>query len=86
MEPDEEGLVKFLCGDRQFNEDRVRSGAKKILKSKQTQTQGRLDSFFKVLPSTATPKRKVEDDKKKANQKKPKTGAASGGNRGRRPK
>ena len=33
-EPDEEGLVKFLCGDRQFSEERVRNGAKKILKSK----------------------------------------------------
>lgn len=78
-------MVKFLCGDRQFSEDRVRSGAKKILKSKQTQTQGRLDSFFKVLPSTGTPKRKAVDDKKNANQKKAKAGGGSG-NRGRRPK
>ncbi|CAD7012091.1 unnamed protein product [Ceratitis capitata] len=84
-EPDEEGLVKFLCGDRQFNEDRVRAGARKIQKSKNTQTQGRLDNFFKVLPSTnkPTPKRKGEDDKKTANKKaKP----AGGGGRGRRPK
>ncbi|XP_054738864.1 flap endonuclease 1 [Anastrepha obliqua] len=85
-EPDEEGLVKFLCGDRQFSEERVRAGAKKIQKSKNTQTQGRLDNFFKTLPSTnnnkATPKRKVEEDKKGAN-KKSKTG---GGGRGRRPK
>ncbi|XP_073844627.1 flap structure-specific endonuclease 1 [Musca autumnalis] len=85
-EPDEEGLVKYLCGDRQFNEDRVRSGAKKILKSKQSQTQGRLDSFFKVLPSTgATPKRKAVDDKKNAQQKKAK-GAAGGAKGGRRPR
>ncbi|KAM7342296.1 flap structure-specific endonuclease 1 [Cochliomyia hominivorax] len=84
-EPDEEGLVKFLCGDRKFNEDRVRSGAKKIMKSKQSQTQGRLDSFFKVLPSTGTPKRKADDDKKKAAQKKAKAGDG-GGNRGKRPK
>lgn len=84
-EPDEEGLVKFLCGDRQFSEDRVRSGAKKILKSKTSQTQGRLDSFFKVLPSTGTtPKRKADDNKKNVNQKKPKAGGNS--NRGRRPK
>lgn len=83
VEPDEDGLVKFLCGDRQFNENRVRSGVQKILKAKSTQTQGRLDSFFKVLPST--PKRKVDDKKPVANsgQKKPKTGAS---NRGRRPK
>lgn len=77
--------MKFLCGDRQFSEDRVRSGAKKIMKSKQSQTQGRLDSFFKVLPSTGTPKRKAVEDKKNANQKKAK-GTAAGGNRGRRPR
>lgn len=59
-EPDEEGLVKFLCGDKQFNEERVRNGAKKLHKARNTSTQGRLDSFFKVLPSsTLTPKRKV---------------------------
>lgn len=83
-QPDEEGLVKFLCGDRQFNEERVRSGAQKILKSLKTATQGRLDSFFKVIPST-TPtaaKRKVED-KKAIGNKKAKTGGAKPG---RKPK
>ncbi|KDR22281.1 Flap endonuclease 1-B [Zootermopsis nevadensis] len=49
-EPDEEGLVKYLCGDKAFNEDRVRSGAKKLAKARTGATQGRLDSFFKVLP------------------------------------
>lgn len=83
-EPDEEGLVKFLCGDRQFNEDRIRAGAKKILKTKSTATQGRLDSFFKVLPSTpsSSQKRKPEDKKTPA-AKKAKT---SGGKPGRKPK
>lgn len=81
-DPDEEGLVQFLCGDRQFNEERIRSGAKRLLKSKSSGTQGRLDSFFKVLPSTTAPvKRKAEDDKK--NSKKAKTGAGKGG---RKPK
>lgn len=60
-EPDEEGLVKFLCGDKQFNEERIRNGSKKLHKARNTSTQGRLDSFFKVLPNTtATPKRKVK--------------------------
>lgn len=60
-DPDEEGLVKFLCGDKQFNEERVRNGAKKLLKARHIGTQGRIDSFFKVLPnSNSTPtKRKV---------------------------
>ncbi|XP_029666544.1 flap endonuclease 1 [Formica exsecta] len=62
-EPDEEGLVKFLCGDKQFNEERIRNGAKKLHKARNTSTQGRLDSFFKVLPSTPTPKRKIEEKK-----------------------
>jgi flap endonuclease-1 len=65
-EPDEEGLVKFLCGDKQFNEERVKNGAKKLHKARNTSTQGRLDSFFKVLPnSSPTPKRKVRSFSKK---------------------
>ncbi|XP_043641848.1 flap endonuclease 1 [Drosophila teissieri] len=89
VEPDEEGLVKFLCGDRQFSEERVRNGAKKLMKSKQAQTQVRLDSFFKTLPSTPNAtnaaKRKAEEAKKSANNKKAKT-SGGGGGRGRRPK
>ncbi|XP_017044724.1 flap endonuclease 1 [Drosophila ficusphila] len=89
VEPDEEGLVKFLCGDRQFSEERVRNGAKKLMKCKQAQTQVRLDSFFKTLPSTPNAanaaKRKAEEAKKSANNKKAKT-SGGGGGRGRRPK
>lgn len=58
-EPDEEGLVKYLCGDKQFNEERVRNGAKKLHKARNTATQGRLDTFFKVLSSPNPLKRKV---------------------------
>ncbi|KPJ04199.1 PREDICTED: flap endonuclease 1 [Papilio xuthus] len=81
-DPDEDGLVKFLCGDKQFNEDRVRNGAKKLLKARSGTTQGRLDGFFKVLSTTPNPKRKAEEDKKNAANKKAKTG----GGRGRKPK
>ncbi|XP_026476749.1 flap endonuclease 1-like [Ctenocephalides felis] len=78
-EPDEEGVVAFLCGDRQFSEDRVRSGIKKIMKSRSGNVQGRLDGFFKVLGTT--PKRKAEDPKTNKNKKaKPN---ASGRGRGR---
>ncbi|GBP55978.1 Flap endonuclease 1 [Eumeta japonica] len=81
-EPDEEGLVKFLCGDKQFNEERVRNGAKKLMKARSSTTQGRLDGFFTVV-STPNPKRKMEDEKKNSSSKKSK---AAGGGRGRRPK
>lgn len=59
IEPDEEGLVKYLCGDKQFNKERVRNGAKKLHKARNTSTQGRLDTFFKVLPNSTPTKRKV---------------------------
>ncbi|XP_034826168.1 flap endonuclease 1 [Maniola hyperantus] len=80
-DPDEEGLVKFLCGDKQFNEDRVRNGAKKLMKARTGTTQGRLDGFFKVLSTTPNPKRKAEEEKKNANKK-----TKTGGGRGRKPK
>ncbi|KAL7294325.1 hypothetical protein TKK_0012335 [Trichogramma kaykai] len=80
-DPDEDGLVQFLCGDKQFNEERVRNGAKKLVKARNTGTQGRIDSFFKILPSTTPQKRKADD--KKTSNKKAKT---TGGGRGRKPK
>lgn len=41
------------------SEERVRSGAKKLVKARGAGTQGRLDDFFIRTPSTASPKRKV---------------------------
>lgn len=84
-DPDEEAIVKFLCGDRQFSEDRIRAGCKKILKTRTTSTQGRLDSFFKVLPSTPNNnKRKSESSgsKKEPPNKKAKAGTGKGSRRG----
>ncbi|CAG9764399.1 unnamed protein product [Ceutorhynchus assimilis] len=80
-EPDEEGMVKFLCGHRQFSEDRVRNGIKKLQKARGTSTQARLDGFFTVLGTTPA-KRKVEDKKKNTPSKRGKTGG-SGKGRGR---
>ena len=78
--PDEEGLVKFMAEENGFAEDRIRNNAKKLLKAKQGTTQGRLDSFFKVLPST--PNTKVEtkrkgDDKTNGSAKKSKAASNS---------
>ncbi|KAJ8937865.1 hypothetical protein NQ314_011693 [Rhamnusium bicolor] len=67
-DPDEEGMVKYLCGEKQFNEDRVRNGFKKLIKAKSGTTQARLDGFFTVL-STTPAKRKIDDKKNTANKK-----------------
>lgn len=81
-EPDEDGLVNFLCGDKQFNEERVRNGAKKLYKARHTSTQGRLDTFFKVLPNqNPSPKRKTEE--KAGANKKSKKGTGRGKPRGK---
>lgn len=78
-DPDEEKLVEFMVKGKGFAEDRIRNGAKKIQKAKKTSTQGRLDSFFKVIPSTTpkSEKRKL-DDKKSSAKKKAKTGGGGG--------
>ncbi len=44
--PDVEGMVKFLCQDKGFSEDRVRKGCEKLQKSLSQKQQGRLDGFF----------------------------------------
>lgn len=74
--PNEEELIQFLVEEKGFSEDRIRSGIKKLVKARQGSTQGRLDSFFKVLPSpTSASKRKSEDTKgPKAKKAKPTAG------------
>lgn len=78
--PDEEGLVKFMAEENGFAEDRIRNGAKKLMKAKQGTTQGRLDSFFKVLPST--PNTKVENKRKGDEQTNGSTKKQKGGSAG----
>ncbi|MFT7816039.1 flap endonuclease 1 [Arapaima gigas] len=75
-EPDEEGLVQFMCAEKQFSEDRIRNGCKKILKSRQGSTQGRLDTFFTVTGSLSS-KRK-EPEVKGSAKKKQKTSSTPG--------
>jgi len=73
-EPDEEALVKFMVEEKGFAEDRIRNGAKKIMKAKKTSAQGRMDSFFKVIPSNKPAVKRKSEDKKSAAAKKKKTG------------
>nr|XP_032833432.1 flap endonuclease 1 isoform X1 [Petromyzon marinus] len=68
-EPDEEGLVAFMVQEKQFNEDRIRNGVKKLLKSKQGTTQVRMDDFFKITGSITSAKRKQPEPKGSAKKK-----------------
>lgn len=78
--PDEEGLVAYMCGEKGFGEDRIRNGCKKLVKARGGATQGRLDSFFKVLPSpTAGQNKRKNDDKLGSAKKKGAAGAAKKG-------
>ena len=77
-ECDADGLIAFLVTDKQFSEERVKNNIAKLQKMKKGSTQGRLDSFFKVQPSTgpsATHKRKLLEQKAKDAKKKAKTGS-----------
>lgn len=67
-EPDEEGLIDYMVNQKNFSEDRIRNGMKKLQKAKQGTTQGRLDSFFSVV-STSSTKRKQEDQKGSSKKK-----------------
>ncbi|CAN0370486.1 flap endonuclease 1 isoform X1 [Lampetra fluviatilis] len=69
IEPDEEGLVAFMVQEKQFNEDRIRNGVKKLLKSKQGTTQVRMDDFFKITGSITSAKRKQPEPKGSAKKK-----------------
>ncbi|PNH11908.1 Flap endonuclease 1 [Tetrabaena socialis] len=71
--PDEEGLIQFLVNEKNFAEDRVRKAVARIVQAKSKGNQGRLESFFSVLPkantdSAAKPKAGAgkEDNKRKA--------------------
>jgi len=75
-EPDEEALVTFMCKEKNFSEDRIRSSSKRLAKARGGQTQMRMDSFFKTVPSPAG-KRKSEDGNNNSG-KKAKLGGAKG--------
>ncbi|KAH8554414.1 PIN domain-like protein [Umbelopsis sp. PMI_123] len=77
-EPDIEGIVDFLVKEKGFNEERVRKASEKLQKNAKAATQGRIQDFFKAVPTqNAGTKRKApagdkKDDKKKKGGRKPK--------------
>lgn len=67
-EPDVEGIVKFMCGDKNFSEDRIRSALTRMQKSRNAGTQGRIDSFFTVssqVKCVTAAKRKAQEEAEK---------------------
>lgn len=48
---DEEGIVKFLCTENDFDEKRVRNAIERCKAAKPKSAQTRIDSFFQVKPS-----------------------------------
>lgn len=71
-DPDEEGLLKFLCDDKQFSRDRITKSLEKIKKSRGTATQGRLESFFGA--SVLTKRKEADVRGSKPDPKKAKPG------------
>ncbi|KAF1795260.1 PIN domain-like [Phytophthora cactorum] len=57
-DPLETDLLDFLVKKHGFQEDRVLSAITRLKKSKSTQSQKRLDSFFTVLPSAGGAKKR----------------------------
>nr|XP_027204853.1 flap endonuclease 1-like [Dermatophagoides pteronyssinus] len=67
---DEEGMIQFLCIENGFNEDRVRKSLKRARESKQKGAQTRIDTFFKMMPSSSNSPNKRPIDSKNSNGKK----------------
>lgn len=76
--PDVDGIVEFMCRQNGFDEARMRSGCEKLMKAREVKPQGRLDTFFTKLPSSAPTKRKADKSKGKDNKKAKKTGRFGG--------
>jgi hypothetical protein len=53
-DPDKDGLMKFLVEEKGFNVQRVEGGIAKLQKARSSGQQLRMDSFFKVAPSSSS--------------------------------
>lgn len=65
IEPDYEGLRKFLIDDNQFNPERVEKNIERLKACKKAKTQMRLDSFFKASGPSVKDSEKFDPFKKK---------------------
>jgi len=62
---DEAGVIQFLCKEKGFSEERVKSALVNLSKAKKMTQQKRIDSFFSFKPSVKKPKPKKKADKKR---------------------
>ena len=67
--PNVDGLIKFMCNEKGFSEDRIRSGIKRLNKARKKGSQMRMDAFFKPKPQTGGPKKRKSASKGKAKGK-----------------
>ena len=72
--PDEEAVVAFLCGEKSFNEDRIRKQLADLKKARSQGGQNRLETFF----GAATVKSSTVGKRKEPEKGKGKFGAAGG--------
>uniref|UniRef100_A0A183CCC6 Flap endonuclease 1 n=1 Tax=Globodera pallida TaxID=36090 RepID=A0A183CCC6_GLOPA len=74
-EPKVQDVVDYLCGQKGFNEDRIRSALDRLQKARKMAHQGRIDSFFKPQGTVSKAanddtkqKRKADEEEKKTNK------------------
>lgn len=81
IEPDYEGLRKFLIDENQFNPDRVEKNIDRLRACKKAKTQMRLDSFFKSSGVSVKDSDKFDPFKRKDAAKRASSGAAKAGSK-----
>ena len=83
---EEEALVKFLCEENGFSEDRVKNAIKRVKDAKGKTSQTRIDTFFKILPSTNNNSVKKEIKKETGTKRGSSSKDSNSSKRGRKPK
>jgi len=76
-EPDEDALIQYMVTEKSFNEERIRNGAAKLKKGRNSSMQGRIDTFFTVSP-VVSQKRKAAEEEAKAKPAKKSTSKSRG--------
>lgn len=76
--PKSDEIITYLCGEKGFNEARIKSALERLQKSLTISQQGRIDTFFKPIgDATSTQpsakKKKLEEEKKFQKPSKPKS-------------